>query len=66
MTDSYIDTHFQDIKKYANAIEAREEDSWITPEMLKEENGKNLQLCKKYDCTYLLVDNIYQVDVTLD
>lgn len=66
MTDSYIDNHFQDIKKYANAIETREEDSWITPGMLKEENGKNLQLCKKYDCTYLLVDSMYQVDVALD
>ena len=30
---------------------------------LKADNRKNLELCKKYGCEYILIDQDYQVDM---
>lgn len=62
MTPEYIQTHFDDIRRYANAIETRLEDSRLRPEQLVRENVRNLELCEKYGCDYLLVDEAYRVD----
>lgn len=62
MTPEYIQTHFDDIRRYANAIETRMEDSRLRPEQLVRENVRNLELCKKYGCDYLLVDEAYRID----
>ncbi|MGX8126721.1 hypothetical protein ACWTV9_10695 [Clostridioides difficile] len=64
MTKDYIERHFSDIKKYANAIENRLDDSFCTMESTIEENTKNLQMCKKYDCNYILIEDEYTVDIS--
>ena len=56
MTKEYIEKHFSAIKKYANTIESRLDDSYCTIESMIEENVENLQMCKKYYCNYILID----------
>ena len=63
MTKEYIEKHFSAIKKYANTIESRLDDSYCTIESMIEENVENLQMCKKYDCNYILIEDEYKVDI---
>lgn len=65
MTESYIKKHFDNIKKYADIIEKRLDDSWCTIDFILEDNVRNLEMCKKYDCEYILIDENYQVDIEL-
>lgn len=65
MTRKYIEEHFDDIKTYANVIEKRLDDSSCTKETVLEDNAFNLEMCRKYDCDYILIDNVYQVDIAL-
>ncbi|MDR5587420.1 MULTISPECIES: adenylate kinase [Clostridium] len=65
MTKKYIDNHFSDIKRYANVIEGRIDDLFLSPEMMIKENDFNLEMCKKYRCDYILIDDEYKVDVEL-
>ncbi|KPI53237.1 hypothetical protein KW95_03465 [Clostridioides difficile] len=46
------------------AIENRLDDSFCTMESTIEENTKNLQMCKKYDCNYILIEDEYTVDIS--
>lgn len=61
MTEKYIQTHYDEIKKYENIIERRSGFS-ITKEELIRENIANIRMCKKYDCKYILIDGEYAVD----
>ncbi|MBU5439757.1 hypothetical protein SAMN02745784_01216 [Tissierella praeacuta DSM 18095] len=63
MTKEYIESHFSDIKKYANVIEKRLDDSFCTVEMMIKENTRNLQMCQKHKCKYILIDKDYEVDI---
>jgi 2-phosphoglycerate kinase len=63
MTKEYIEKHFSDVKKYANAIERRLDDSYCTLELMIKENTENLRLCKEHDCNYILIDTEYKVDI---
>lgn len=65
MTKEYIEKHFLDIKKYANTIERRLDDTYCTLQTIIEENTKNLRLCKAHDCNYILIDTEYNVDIEL-
>ncbi|MBU3810688.1 MAG: adenylate kinase [Candidatus Niameybacter stercoravium] len=65
MTKEYIEKHFSAVKKYANTIESRLDDSYCTMESMIEENVENLQMCKKYDCNYILIEDEYKVDIDL-
>lgn len=65
MTKEYIEKHFSVIKKYVNTIESRLDDSYCTIESMIEENVENLQMCKKYDCNYILIEDEYKVDIDL-
>ena len=40
MTEGYIDAHYDEIKAYASDIEARLDDTYCTPALLKAENAK--------------------------
>lgn len=62
MTRQYIETHFADIRKHANAIENRLDDSGLSAEALIRENEQNLAQCKKFGCQYVLIDKDYAVD----
>ena len=60
MTEKYIKSHFEDIKKYANVIEERLCDDCDFEELLKD-NKDNLALCEKYNLNYLLIDDEYNL-----
>ena len=66
MTESYIKKNFDKICEYRNVIENRIEDSWLSEERLIEENNYNFHMCQKFNCDFILIDEIYQVDITLE
>lgn len=65
MSRDYIERHFSEIKKYANEIEHRIDDSWCTKDSVLEENTHYLEMCQKYNCSYILIDKRYQVEIDL-
>lgn len=65
MSESYIRNHFADIKNYACVIEDRMDDSGLSMEYLLENNAKNLEMCKKHSCDYILIDKEYRADIEL-
>ncbi len=65
MSETYISNHFDEIKEYANAAENRLDDSWCTKESLLEDNAHNFEMCQKYGCNYILIDEAYCVDIEL-
>lgn len=64
MTKEYIETHFNDIQKYANVIEQRGKEN-LSIEYLITENQKNLSMCKKYGYTYILIDKDYSINTNI-
>ena len=65
MSENYIKTHFDDIKKYANAIENRLDDDWCTMESVLDDNAQFLALAKKYNTNFILIDDGYKVNIEL-
>ncbi|WGX77681.1 adenylate kinase (plasmid) [Paraclostridium bifermentans] len=65
MTKKYIEDNFSDIKNYANIIEERLDDSSCIKEELIKDNELNLNMCKKYNCDYVLIDDNYKFEVVL-
>lgn len=65
MTKSYIEKYFEDIKKYANIIETRIDDSWCTIESVIEDNAYYLEMCDKYGYNCILIDDKYQIDIDI-
>ena len=65
MSERYIRSHFEDIKNYANVIEQRLDDSDCTMEFVLQENAQTLDMCKKHNANYLLIDDEYNVDFEL-
>ncbi|WP_097004493.1 adenylate kinase [Lacrimispora amygdalina] len=63
MSSKYINEHFDDIKKYAGIIEERKEDSYCKKELLLRDNLNSLEMCQKYDCEYILIDDEYRIDI---
>ena len=58
LSEGYIRTHWDDILSHANAIEQRLDDD-LDMEALIEDNRRNLELCKKFGCPYLLAEDRY-------
>lgn len=65
MSERYIRNHFQDIKEFANVIENRVDDQWCTMEAVIRENRRILEQCMKHGTDYILIDQVYEVDVEL-
>ena len=63
MSRRYLESHFEDVKNHACAIENRLDDSGLTMEKLAEENERNLAQCKTHGCRYLLLDEVYDVEI---
>lgn len=61
MTEDYIRSHFADILSHASDVEQRLDDSGLSMEELILDNNRNLELCRKYGCEYILIDGDYQV-----
>ena len=62
MSEAYIRSHFADIKRYANVVEQRLDDSDCTVETLIRDNAETLKMCRLYGADYLLIDGDYRVD----
>lgn len=65
MSESYIRTHFNDIKQFACTIENRLDDESCTLEHLVEDNMHTLALAKESDSDYILIDGEYKIDTEL-
>lgn len=65
MSENYIITHFDDIKNFANVIENRGDDLDLSKKSILKDNIYNLEMCKKYDCDYILIDDNYEVEIEL-
>ena len=65
MSENYIRNHFDNIKKYASAVESRLDDEWCTMERVLEDNAQFLELAKKYNTKYILIDDKYDIEIDL-
>lgn len=65
MSKSYIESHFADIRAYASVIEERLDDEYCTMENVLKENAYNLEMCRKYGCDYIMIDDSYDVPFVL-
>lgn len=65
MSEDYIRNHFDDIKGYANVIETRLDDQYCTLESVLADNARTLALAKEYGVNTLLINDSYDVDLSL-
>lgn len=65
MTEEYINKNYDNIKMYENSIEVRKNKEDIDVNELIKENKYNLEMCKKYENHYILIDNKYEVNLDL-
>lgn len=65
MSENYIRNHFDNIRKYASAIERRLNDEGCTLESVAEDNAHYLKLAEKYSANVVLIDERYEIDVDL-
>ena len=63
MTDKYIDTHFDDIKAKATAIENRLDDSYCTAETLKQENRRFREAFENAGEKVSLIETDYETTI---
>ena len=66
MSEKYIRNHFNNIKKYANAIENRLDDEWCTIESVLADNAEVLDLAKKHNTNFILIDDQYEINIEID
>ena len=64
MSKNYIRNNFSNILAYENIIEKRISRDLMQEELVKD-NVFNLQMCKKYELDYILIDSEYDVDIEL-
>ena len=65
MTEEYIRNHFDDIKKYANVIESRLDDSGCTMARVLEDNLEMLSLAQKHNANYILIEDPYEINIDI-
>ncbi|MDO4317503.1 MAG: adenylate kinase [Lachnospiraceae bacterium] len=63
MSETYIREHFSDIKRYASVIEDRMEDEDCTLEGVLRDNKEVLERCKRYQVSYVLIDERYPTEL---
>lgn len=65
LSEDYIRNHFADIKRYASVIENRLDDEGCTLESVLKDNSHILELAKKHNVNYVLIDDKYEIDINL-
>lgn len=63
MSENYIRTHFDDIKKRANIIEHRLNDEDFTQETALQDNLTLLNIAQTQNPCYILIDRDYETDL---
>ena len=66
MSKTYIKEHAQDIRRYANTIERRGDDTALTMESLTADNQEAFDMCKRYGLDYILIDSVYPVNMDFE
>ena len=62
MSDRYMETHFAEIRKYANVIECRQDDDW-TLETARAENAKVREGCARHGIRPILIEDDWSTAV---
>lgn len=65
MSEGYVRKHFDDIKQYANVIEARLDDEDCTMERMLAENARVLEEAKKHHLPCIFVEDRYEIRTDL-
>ena len=65
MTDYYIDTHYDDIVKYASVVEELGTDEGLSADWLKEINRQYYDDCRKYGNYMILIDDSYEPEIII-
>ena len=65
MSESYIKKNFNDIKTYSGVIENRLNDDYCTMETVLADNAKILELARKNNAEYILIDSEYEINIDL-
>lgn len=65
MSEEYIKTHFDDIKRHSNIMEKRLDDAESTPESVLRDNAELLRFAQKHKSNYVLIENEYKIDFDL-
>ena len=65
MSEEYIRNHFADIKKYASVIENRGDDTDCTLESVLADHAQVLELARKHNVNYLLIEDRYEINIEL-
>ena len=65
LTEDYIRSHFADIKKYANVIESRLDDSDCTMESVLADNAEILAQAQKYNLNCIFIKDQYEIHIDL-
>ena len=63
MTDRYIETHFNEIKKHSSDIESRLDDTSYTIDSLKADNRKYIEGYKRSGERITLIDTDYELTI---
>ena len=63
MTERYIRSHFDSIRRYATCIEERLDDSGLSMNSLIEDNAEILRQCCLNGCRYILLEDEYTIDL---
>lgn len=65
MSENYIRNNFCDIKRYASVIEKRLDDRYCTLENVLDDNAQFLELAQKNNVNYVLIDDLYKINIDL-
>lgn len=65
MTADYIENNLPAIIKFENVIEKRLGADTVDKNEFIIDNAHNLRLCKKYGLSYILIDKVYDVEISL-
>lgn len=63
MSKEYIQNHFQEIKRYANIIEKRVDDSDCTLTSVLDENAEMLRMCQLRELNHILIEDEYPLEI---
>ena len=63
MSEQYIRHHFDDIKRYANVIERRLDDTDCTLDSVLQDNARVLALAQRHRVNTVLIDDSYTIDI---
>ena len=65
MSRDYIQEHFDEIRKFANIIEQRQDDEACTLENVLVDNENVQKLCEEHQLKYILIEDVYEVPAEL-